>query len=155
MKVNFSPAVLDMLGAAGWDDTRRTDQSLLVGQLVAVGFAESQAAQAFLERFGQLHLEHDPSLVIGERLVRSSTDFDPSRVCTRRDVDVAELCSALISKALFPVGVNSFHMTIYITSDEHFYAGVDSSVYEYAEDASSLFGKIIAGVAPARIGTWS
>jgi SUKH-3 immunity protein len=154
MTANFSPAVLDMLGAAGWDGTRRSDQSLLLRQLVAVGFAESQIAQDFLERFGQLHLVHDPSLVIGDRLVRSSTDFDPSRVCTRRDADVAELCSTLIEKALFPVGVNSFHMTIYITTGDSFYAGLDSSVYEYAENASSLFERIIAGVAPTRIATW-
>ena len=100
-------------------------------------------------------IEHDPSLLIGDRLVRSSTDFSPERVCTPRDADVAELCSVLVGTRMFPVGVDSFHMTIYLAGDETFYAGLDASVFEYASSFGELLEHMAFGVRPKRLADWA
>lgn len=154
MNLDFGEAALTLLGKAGWRRKRCIDQASLVTEMSTVGFEASGAASYFLEHFGLLRIEHDPSLTIDDRLVRSFTVFDPRRVCTARDADVAALCGSVIGKSLFPVGVDSFHLTIYISSDEVFYGGRDASVFNYADTFEGMLNKMHQGVRPERLADW-
>jgi hypothetical protein len=120
-----------------------------------IGFGESQSAATFLREFGLLKIDHQPSLTIRGKLVASSTAFDPLRVCTERDVTVASRCSEIVGAKLFPIGVDSFHMTIYMADNLSLYAGVDASVYDYAENFAQLLENMLVGVRPGHCGSWN
>ncbi|MFC9472116.1 hypothetical protein ACFTS5_07985 [Nocardia sp. NPDC056952] len=89
---------------------------------------------------------------VGVVVVSSRTYFDPSAVCTARNVDVARRCAEVAGAALLPIGVDSFHLTLYSGSDGQFYAGFDSSVYRYADDRDVLFSMLKDGIRPLLLG---
>ncbi len=155
MNLDLSSAASALLNEAGWTPERRFDPVLMIEDLAMAGFRPSDAAFEFLRCFGKLRVEHDPSVVIGDRLIRSSSEFDPARVCTTRDAEVANLCSVLIDKTLFPVGVDSWHMTVYVAQDGMFYSSLDASVFEYADDYAGLFDNMAKGVRPRRLADWA
>jgi hypothetical protein len=120
----FSQAALTLLREAGWYPKRHVDEEPIMRDLRDIGFGESQSAATFLREFGLLKIDHQPSLTIRGKLVASSTAFDPLRVCTERDVTVASRCSEIVGAKLFPIGVDSFHMTIYMADNLSLYASL-------------------------------
>ncbi|NXY95197.1 SUKH-3 domain-containing protein [Streptomyces sp. BR123] len=140
----------------GWEIAgTRPAADVVVAGLERVGFACHEKARSFLGEYFALKIDHLPALVITGSRISSWTNFDPSAVCTTRDADVASRCSEVAGTALFPIGVDSFHLTVYSGSDGRFYAGFDSSVYQYGQDRNVMFSMMKAGVRPILLGEWT
>lgn len=140
--------------AAGWVAWRHVDISVYVGEMEAVGFEVPDSARQFLEAFWGIRIEHPPSVNINGRVVFCHTDFNSMRVCTERDADTARRCAAVVGTPLFPVGVDSFHLTIYFSPAGEVFAGMDSSVFRFAEGVDEFFGKLADGSRPQHAGDW-
>jgi hypothetical protein len=119
-----------------------------------VGFNGSDAANDFLSEYFEFELAHLPRLRILGKMISSWTRFDPRLVCTQRDAWVASKASGVAGVGLFPVGVDSFHLTIYIDRNGDFYAGFDSSVYFYGRGVNEFFSNLKSGARPVLIGDW-
>ncbi|WP_075927034.1 SUKH-3 domain-containing protein [Nocardiopsis sp. CNR-923] len=132
----------------------RREADDIVAALERVGFACHEEARSFLGECLGLKVDHLPVLVISGERVSSWTRFDPSAVCTTRDANVARRCAEVAGTVLCPVGVDSFHLTVYSGSDGRFYAGFDSSVYEYGKDRNAMFSMMKAGMRPVSLGEW-
>ncbi|MBH0245355.1 SUKH-3 domain-containing protein [Streptomyces bacillaris] len=144
------------LSSCGWEAAGfRRETDAIVAGLERVGFACHEEARKFLGEYLGLKIDHLPALVIAGERVSSWTHFDPSAVCTTRDADVARRCAEVADTPLFPIGVDSFHLTVYSGSDGRFYAGFDSSVYRYGEDRNAMFSMMRAGVRPISLGEWT
>lgn len=143
-----------LIEASGWTLDAEIDISSLIDDLQKVGFDVPPTARQFLSRFWRLRLQHPPSVTIDQRIISCWTEFDPLKVCTGRDAEIARRCSELVDRELTPVGTDGFHMTIYITRLGEFYSGVDSFVFEYAENANDLFSRMASGVRPVLIAEW-
>lgn len=139
---------------AGWSPGRVVDAAADIQRLESVGFRRSASATEFLGSFLGLRVEHPPSIELNGRTVFCWTEFSPSAVWTERDARVAGRCSEVVGEPLFPVGTDGFHLTVYVSPAGRFYAGMDSRVYEYSEDADGMFGMMAAGVRPRKIGEW-
>ncbi|MDV9171345.1 SUKH-3 domain-containing protein [Streptomyces sp. W16] len=148
--------LLEFLSSFGWEvaGVRREVDAIVAG-LERVGFACHEEAMRFLGEYLDLKIDHRPDLVIAGERISSWTHFDPSPVCTTRDADVARRCAEVAGTALFPIGVDSFHLTVYSGSSGSFYAGFDSSVYQYGEDCNAMFSMMKAGVRPISLGEWT
>ncbi|MFI5620314.1 SUKH-3 domain-containing protein [Streptomyces sp. NPDC051567] len=146
----------EFLSSFGWEmaGVRREADAIVAG-LERVGFACHEEARSFLGEYLGLKVDHLPALVIAGERISSSTHFDPSAVCTTRDADVARRCAEVAGAALFPIGVDSFHLTVYSGSNGRLYAGFDSSVYRYGEDCNAMFSMMKAGVRPIPLGEWT
>ncbi|MET9216946.1 MULTISPECIES: SUKH-3 domain-containing protein [unclassified Nocardia] len=144
----------EFLGSFGSVAGVRADAEAVIGDLERVGFACHKAGRSFLRGYLGLRIDHGPDLVIAGEVVRSWTSFDPSVVCTARDADVARRCAEVAGADLVPIGVDSFHLTLYSGSDGRFYAGFDSSVYRYGDDVSALFSMMKEGIRPIVLGEW-
>jgi hypothetical protein len=142
------------LAQAGWHPDRRVDVDGMNGSLREAGFPVSRAGVAFLESFGRLKLVHEPSIELTNGRSSCWTEFDPTVVATPRDARVAGRCSAIAGRALCPVGVDGFHLTLYVADDATFSAGVDASVFHCADSAGELFRAMLDGQRPRRIGDW-
>lgn len=143
-----------LLEAAGWRPGRTVDVSALVRDMTLVGFDVSASARHFLESFQGLHIVHPPSVTVNGRERFCWTDFNPARVCTERDADVAARCAAVVGESLCPVGVDGFHLTVYVSPSGRFFAGMDASVFTYADDTEELFTKLAAGTRPQHAADW-
>lgn len=139
----------------GWQPERAADVSALAHEMTTAGFDVSQAARRFLTAFSGLRAEHLPSLTLNGRQIWSWTEFDPRLVCTNRDARVASRCANVVGEPLCPVGVNSFHLTVYITPSMSFFAGMDASVYEYGAAADEFFARLADGARPQPRGSWN
>jgi hypothetical protein len=155
MAVSLSGPGLDLAVGAGWSPGRVGDATAGIRRLEAVGFQGSACAAEFLGSFLGLRMEHLPSIELNGRTVFTWTRFDPSAVCTEGDAGVAGCCSEVVGVPLFPVGTDGFHLTIYVSPEGWFYAGMDSRVYEYSENVDGLFGMMAAGIRPREVGEWS
>jgi hypothetical protein len=118
------------------------------------GFLSSDPAASFLSEFYGLRVEHPPTVELSGHFYSCYTEFDPLRVGSPGSARVAARCSEVAGKRLFPVGVDGFHLTIYITPDGSFNAGMDERVYFYADNHCELFRKMAAGERPVLIGSW-
>ncbi|MEV6431274.1 SUKH-3 domain-containing protein [Nocardia sp. NPDC051463] len=146
----------EFLSSFGWEVAGvRPEADAVTADLERVGFACHEEGRSFLGEYLGLEIDHLPALVIAGERISSWTYFDPSAVSTVRDVDVARRCAEVAGAVLFPIGVDSFHMTLYSGSDGKFYAGFDSSVYRYAEDPNVLFSMLKNGVRPILLGEWT
>jgi len=144
------------LRSCGWEGAGfRRETDAVVAGLERVGFVCHEEARKFLGEYLGLRIDHLPALVIAGERISSWTNFDPSAVCTTRDADVARRCAEVADTPLFPIGVDSFHLTVYSGSDGRFYAGFDSSVYQYGEDCNAIFSMMRAGVRPILLGEWT
>ncbi|MGW5353622.1 SUKH-3 domain-containing protein [Streptomyces sp. NPDC004031] len=143
-----------LLEAAGWRPGRTVEVSGLVRDMTVVGFDVSASARRFLESFQGLHIVHPPSVTVNGREHFCRTDVDPARVCTERDADVAARCSSVVGESLCPVGVDGFHLTVYVTPSGRFFAGMDASVFTYADSTEELFTKLAAGIRPQHAADW-
>ncbi|MFB8414660.1 SUKH-3 domain-containing protein [Streptomyces albidoflavus] len=144
------------LRSCDWEATgSRRETDAIVAGLERVGFACHEEARKFLGEYLDLKIDHLPTLVVAGERVSSWTHFDPSAVCTTRDADVARRCAEVAETPLFPIGVDSFHLTVYSGSDGRIYAGFDSSVYRYGEDRNAMFSMMRAGVRPVSLGEWT
>ncbi|MEU9974403.1 SUKH-3 domain-containing protein [Streptomyces sp. NPDC051014] len=152
--MNLGDTALALLKDAGWSPGRRVDVSEAVRRLRAVGFEVSEAACEFLEKFSLLRISHLPSIEMDGQEIFCWTQFDPSRVCTERDAEVANRCAGLAGTSLCPVGTDGFHLTIYIAGDGRFFAGMDASLYSYSPDIDGLFSSMAEGVRPRHIADW-
>ncbi|MEU3603561.1 SUKH-3 domain-containing protein [Streptomyces sp. NPDC006798] len=145
----------EFLSSFGWKSAgTRRDSDALVAGLEHAGFACHEKARSFLGEYLGLRVDHLPALVINGERKTSWTHFDPSAVCTTRDADVARRCAEVAGTALCPIGVDSFHLTVYSGTDGIFYAGFDSSVYRYGEDRNAMFSMMKAGIRPTSLGDW-
>ncbi|MCX5269583.1 SUKH-3 domain-containing protein [Streptomyces sp. NBC_00199] len=128
------------LRSLGWDEADRSaDAAATTERMRHVGFVSNETAEGFSGRYLGLRIEHPPALSISGRNITSWTLLDPTAVCTARDANVAERCAAVAGTPGFPVGVDSFHLTLYAGEDGAFYAGFDSSVFRYGRDAEEFF----------------
>lgn len=145
----------EFLGLSGRveGEARRAAEAV-IPELERVGFFSHERARSFLNEYCGLKIFHPPAAVILEKHVSSFTRFDPSLVCTACDADVARRCSVVVGVGLFPVGVDSFHLTVYSGDDGRFYAGMDSSVFAYGDDADAMFSMMRDGIRPALLGDW-
>lgn len=143
-----------LVEAAGWKVGRSVGVSGLLDDMSQVGFDVSAAARQFLEAFQGLRIEHPPSITLNGRERFCWTGFDPAQVCTERDADVAARCGAVVGESLCPLGIDGFHLTVYISSAGRFFAGMDSSVFDYADSADELFAKLATGTRPQHAGDW-
>jgi len=153
--VSLSGPGLALAAGAGWSPDRAVDAAADIHRLESVGFHASECAAEFLASFLGLRLEHPPSIELGGRTVFTWTRFAPSAVCTERDARVAARCSEITGEPLFPVGTDGFHLTVYVSPAGRFYAGMDSRVYEYSENADGMLAMMAAGRRPRKIGEWS
>ncbi|MFD5620628.1 SUKH-3 domain-containing protein [Streptomyces yangpuensis] len=146
----------EFLSSFDWEaaGVRRETDAIVAG-LERVGFASHEEARSFLGECLGLKIDHLPALDIAGERISSWTHFDPSAVCTTRDSEVARRCAEVAGTTLFPVGVDSFHLTVYSGSDGKFYAGFDSSVFRYGEDRNAMFSMMKAGVRPILLGEWT
>ncbi|MFF4396698.1 SUKH-3 domain-containing protein [Streptomyces sp. NPDC001480] len=117
-------------------------------------FDVSAAARRFLEAFCKLRVEHPPSIELKGREIFCWTEFDPARVCTERDARIAGRCARVASESLCPLGIDGFHLTVYVSPSGRFYAGMDSSVFAYADHVDEFFAKLAGGSRPQLIGNW-
>ncbi|MFD5249915.1 SUKH-3 domain-containing protein [Amycolatopsis sp. NPDC058340] len=144
------------LRSCGWEGAGfRREKDAIVAGLERVGFACHEEARKFLGEYLGLRVDHLPALVIAGERISSWTNFDPSAVCATRDADVARRCAEVANTSLFPIGLDSFHLTVYSGSDGRFYAGFDSSVYQYGEDCKAMFSMMRAGIRPILLGEWT
>ncbi|MFG3064826.1 SUKH-3 domain-containing protein [Streptomyces sp. NPDC048231] len=139
---------------AGWRPERAVDVSGPVGEMELVGFEVSAAARRFLEAFHGLRIEHPPSISLNSREMFCWTEFDPMRVCTERDARIAGRCAGVAGESLCPVGIDGFHLTVYISPIGRFFAGMDSLVFDYADCIDEFFIKLAEGSRPQPIGNW-
>ncbi|OKI00522.1 hypothetical protein AMK13_33100 [Streptomyces sp. CB02056] len=130
------------------------DVSGLVREMKLVGFDVSPAAHRFLEAFWQLRIEHLPSIDLNSKEIFCWTEFDPTRVCTARDARIAGRCSGVVGESLCPLGIDGFHLTVYVSPSGKFFAGMDSSVFAYADCVDDFFAKLADGSRPQLIGNW-
>ncbi|MEW2162189.1 SUKH-3 domain-containing protein [Streptomyces sp. NPDC007084] len=145
----------EFLSPFGWEAAgARRETDAVVAGLERVGFVCHEAARSFMGECLSLKIDHPPALVIAGERISSWTHFDPSAVCTSRDADVARRCAEVAGTVLFPIGVDSFHLTVYSGSDGRFYAGFDSSVYQYGEDRNAMFSMMKDGIRPIPLGEW-
>ncbi|WIX78750.1 SUKH-3 domain-containing protein [Amycolatopsis carbonis] len=146
----------EFLSSFGWEAgrVRREADAIVVG-LERVGFVCHEQAKNFLSECFGLKIDHPPALFIAGERISSWTHFDPSAVCTTRDADVARRCAGVAGTVLCPIGVDSFHVTVYSGSDGAFYAGFDSSVYQYGEDRNAMFSMMKDGIRPILLGEWT
>jgi len=119
-----------------------------------VGFDVPPLARQFLSTFWRLRLEHPPSIILKKRTAFCWTEFDPLKVCTKRDAEAAARCSGLVDRELIPVGIDGFHTTIYMTRLGEFFSGVDSFVFDYAGNVDDLFCRMASGSRPVRVAEW-
>lgn len=146
----------EFLSSFGWKAAGMPREAdAVVAGMEGVGFACHEEARSFLDRYLGLKVDHLPALFVTGERISSWTRFDPSAVCTARDADVARRCAEVAGVALFPIGVDSFHLTVYSGNDGRFYAGFDSSVYRYGEDRNAMFSMMEAGVRPISLGEWT
>ncbi|AXG79991.1 SUKH-3 domain-containing protein [Streptomyces paludis] len=143
-----------LIEAAGWRPGRATDVSGLVREMRLVGFDVPTVARRFLEEFWQLRIEHPPSIELNGGEIFCWTEFDPMRVCTERDVRIAGRCSGVAGEFLCPLGIDAFHLTVYLSSSGKFFAGMDASVFAYADRIDEFFLKLADGSRPQLIGNW-
>ncbi|WP_330277849.1 SUKH-3 domain-containing protein [Lentzea sp. NBC_00516] len=145
----------EFLVSFGWNEAEvRGEAGGAVVDLERVGFVSHPEARSFLAAYYGLKIDHPPTTVIEGKMISSWTSFDPTAVCTARDADVARRCAEVADAVLFPVGVDSFHVTLYSGNDGKFYAGFDSSVYQYGEDRNEMFSMIKNGDRPILLGEW-
>ncbi|MER6628164.1 SUKH-3 domain-containing protein [Streptomyces sp. NPDC000987] len=143
------------LSPFGWEAAGMRHQTdAMLAAMDRVGFVCHEKATSFMGEFLGLKIDHLPALVIAGERISSWTHFDPSAVCTTRDADVARRCAEVAGTVLFAIGVDSFHLTVYSGSDGRFYAGFDSSVYQYGEDRNAMFSMMKAGIRPIPLGEW-
>ncbi|MER7332466.1 MULTISPECIES: SUKH-3 domain-containing protein [unclassified Micromonospora] len=146
----------DFLRSFGWEVAGVSPEAdAITTGLGRVGFDCHEEGRSFLGEYFGLKINHLPSLVIAGKRITSWTLFDPSAVCTARDAGIAHRCAEVAGTALLPVGVDSFHLTVYSGSDGEFYAGFDSSVYWYGEDCNALFSMMKDGARPIPLGEWT
>lgn len=138
----------------GWWPGRAVDVNVIVHEMDSVGFDISTSALRFLTAFSGLRIEHPPSIILNDQKMWSWTAFEPNRVCTERDSRIAIRCAEIVGESLCPVGVNSFHMTIYISSSIRFFAGMDSAVYEYGDSVDEFFARLAGEEKPVLMGSW-
>ncbi|SDG99240.1 SUKH-3 immunity protein [Lentzea fradiae] len=132
---------------------REVDEALAC--LESVGFITNAHARNFLREYHGRRFRHLPAKNILGEIVWSWTWFDPSLVCTETDADVAHRCSEVAGVGLCPLGVDSFHLTVYSGDDGKFYAGVDSLIFRYGENIDELSAMMWRGVRPVLLGEWS
>lgn len=140
--------------AAGWRPGRLVDVSGIVHEMTLVGFDVSVAACRFLEAFWKLRVEHPPSIELNGREIFCWTEFDPARVCTERDARIAGRCARVAGESLCPLGIDGFHLTVYVSPSGKFFAGMDSSVFAYADRIDEFFAMLAGGSRPHLIGNW-
>ncbi|MFI8803196.1 MULTISPECIES: SUKH-3 domain-containing protein [Micromonospora] len=128
---------------------------VVAANLKRAGFECHEEGHAFLGQYIGLTVEHPPTLLIAGERIASWTRFEPSAVCTVRDARISRRCATVAGVALMPVGVDSFHLTIYSGSDGRFYAGFDSSVYRYGNSRNDMFSMMKNGVRPSFLGDWA
>ncbi|WP_432855024.1 SUKH-3 domain-containing protein [Amycolatopsis sp. CA-161197] len=146
----------EFLSSFGWEaGGARREADASVADLERVGFACHEEAKNFLSEYFGLKIDHPPALFIVREWITSWTRFDPSAVCTTGDADVARRCEGVAGTVLCPIGVDSFHVTVYSGSDGVFYAGFDSSVYQYGEDRNAMFSMMKDGIRPIPLGEWT
>jgi hypothetical protein len=143
-----------LVEAAGWSLGRVADVSEVVREMELVGFAVSPAARSFLETFWKLRIEHPPSIEMNGTEIFCWTEFDPLRVCTERDADVGRRCAAVVGESLCPLGIDGFHLTVYMAPSGKFFAGMDSSVFVYADGVDEFFAQLADGSRPRLVGNW-
>ncbi|WP_158712346.1 SUKH-3 domain-containing protein [Streptomyces sp. NRRL F-5135] len=140
--------------ASGWRPGRVVDVSGLVHEMNLVGFDVSAAARRFLETFWKVRIEHPPSIELNGREMFSWTEFDPARVCTERDARIAGRCAGVAGEPLCPLGIDGFHLTVYMSPSGKFFAGMDSSLFSYADRIDEFFAKLADGSRPQLVGNW-
>lgn len=141
---------------SGWSHIDRENfVRPLIVDMGGVGFNCSDVAKDFLFEYCGFELMHLPRLRIMGKMISSWTRFDPRLVCTRRDAQVAFKASGVAGVELFPIGVDSFHLTIFIGQDGYFYAGFDSSVYSYGGGVNEFFSNLRSGLRPVLVGDWA
>jgi hypothetical protein len=133
---------------------RGVDVSGLIRDMESVGFDVPDAACRFLEMFWHLRVEHPPSINLNGRKIFCWTEFDPTLVCIERDARIASRCAEVVGESLCPLGIDGFHLTIYMSPSGRFFAGMDSSVFEHAECADEFFAKLADASRPQRVGEW-
>ncbi|MGB3440391.1 MAG: SUKH-3 domain-containing protein [Actinophytocola sp.] len=140
----------------GWQPERAMDVSVIVHEMISVGFDVSPAALRFLTAFSGLRIVHSPSIMLNDRRVWSWTEFDPKQVRTERGSIIACRCAEIVDESsLCPVGINSFHFTIYISPAMRFFAGMDSSVYGYGDSVDEFFARLVDEEKPVFLGSWA
>ncbi|WP_407652715.1 SUKH-3 domain-containing protein [Amycolatopsis cynarae] len=154
LKITVSGRGRLLLERAGWIPGRQIDVSQVVANLQEVGFEVSDAAHAFLEMFWKLRIEHPPSVVLDDAEIFCWTEFDPMLVCTERSARIARRCAGVAGESLCPLGIDGFHLTIYLSPAGRYLAGMDSVVYRYAEGVDEFFAKLADGRRPQPIGEW-
>nr|MDT0657876.1 SUKH-3 domain-containing protein [Micromonospora sp. DSM 115978] len=146
--------LIDLLVSAGW---RRDEPKIVEGifrNLRSTGFEVSDAAVDFLSCYGLLKINHRPTVLLNGSNAFCWTAFDPTVVATARDARIALRCSSIVGRSLCPVGIDGFHLTLYVADDCSFFAGRDASVYRYADSVVGLFRAMKDGVRPAHLADW-
>ncbi|MEV4638115.1 SUKH-3 domain-containing protein [Actinoplanes sp. NPDC049548] len=151
----LEPDVTQWLASSGRTPDRKMDVTDLIARLRAVGFDVAPAAEAFLQGFAYMSVDHEPSVMIDGVKTTCWTRFDPGDVATSRDARVARRCEEVVGKTLCPVGIDGFHLTLYIARDGGFYASRDASVFAYADSTSEMFRAMRHGVRPRHMADWT
>lgn len=154
MKITIRGRENFLAEAAGWSADRKVDVSGLVQDMETAGFDVSGLACRFLEMFWKIRIKHPPSIFVNGREIFCWTEFNPIYVCTERDSRIASRCARVVGDSLCPVGIDGFHMILYISPHERIFAGIDASVFRYAETVDEFFGKLVEGARPQHIGDW-